>query len=85
MAVAEGHYDLVAFGRWFLANPDLPERLKKGLPLNVYERCTFYGAGTAGYTDYPRWEGETAGTATTAVYPMMEQTSIGVALVSSQL
>jgi N-ethylmaleimide reductase len=85
MAVAEGHYDLVAFGRWFLANPDLPERLKHGRPLNVYDRSTFYGTGIAGYTDYPRWEGETAAAATTAVYPLMEQTAIGVALVSSQL
>ena len=85
MAVAEGHYDLVAFGRWFLANPDLPERLKQGLPLNVYDRSTFYGAGAAGYTDYPCWEGEVAAVPTTAVYPLMEQTSIGVALVSSQL
>jgi N-ethylmaleimide reductase len=85
MAVAEGHYDLVAFGRWFLANPDLPERLKQGLPLNVYDRSTFYGAGAAGYTDYPRWKDEAAAAATIAVYPLMEQTSIGVALVSSQL
>lgn len=54
-AVAAGAYDLVAFGRWFLANPDLPERLRRGTALNVYDRKTFYGAGPEGYTDYPTW------------------------------
>ncbi len=52
-AVAEGHYDLIAFGRWFLANPDLPDRLRDGSPLNVYDRTTFYGCRSAGYIDYP--------------------------------
>lgn len=47
--------DAVVFGRWFLANPDLPQRLKEGLPLNPYDRSTFYGAEPPqkGYTDYP--------------------------------
>lgn len=47
--------DAVVFGRWFIANPDLPRRLKEGLPLNPYDRSTFYGADPAekGYTDYP--------------------------------
>ncbi|KAJ5973913.1 hypothetical protein N7481_011123 [Penicillium waksmanii] len=46
--------DAVVFGRWFIANPDLPRRLKEGLPLNPYDRTTFYGADPAakGYTDY---------------------------------
>ena len=52
-AVADGKYDLVAFGRWFLANPDLPDRLRLGSPLNVYDRKTFYGTGVKGYIDYP--------------------------------
>ncbi|KAE8138510.1 hypothetical protein BDV38DRAFT_270400 [Aspergillus pseudotamarii] len=47
--------DAVVFGRWFIANPDLPRRLREGLPLNPYDRSTFYGADPAekGYTDYP--------------------------------
>ncbi|KAJ5217594.1 uncharacterized protein N7469_011219 [Penicillium citrinum] len=46
--------DAVVFGRWFIANPDLPRRLKEGLALNPYDRTTFYGADPAekGYTDY---------------------------------
>ncbi|KAJ5085568.1 hypothetical protein N7532_010339 [Penicillium argentinense] len=52
--VADGA-DAVVFGRWFIANPDLPRRLKDNLPLNSYDRTTFYGAMPAekGYTDYP--------------------------------
>ena len=52
-AVESGAADLVAFGRLFIANPDLVERLKKGLPLNEPDRKTFYGGGAQGYTDYP--------------------------------
>jgi N-ethylmaleimide reductase len=48
--------DLVAFGRHFLANPDLPERLSRNLPLNPYDRATFYYGGTNGYADYPIYE-----------------------------
>jgi N-ethylmaleimide reductase len=48
-----GDADLVAFGRDFIANPDLPERLRKGLPLNPYDRPTFFGGTEIGYTDYP--------------------------------
>jgi N-ethylmaleimide reductase len=51
--VADGHADLVAFGRTFLANPDLPERLRTGAPLNRYDRTTFYGGDERGYIDYP--------------------------------
>ena len=53
-ALAEGRADLVAFGRPFLANPDLVERLERGLPLNAPDPATFYTPGAAGYTDYPR-------------------------------
>lgn len=47
--------DAVVFGRYFISNPDLPRRLKEGLPLNPYDRTTFYGAEPPekGYTDYP--------------------------------
>jgi N-ethylmaleimide reductase len=54
--LAEGDADLVAFGRHFLANPDLPERLRRNLPLNPYDRSTFYYGGTNGYTDYPAYQ-----------------------------
>jgi N-ethylmaleimide reductase len=49
--VVDGHADLVAFGR-IIANPDLPERLRTGKPLNRYDRSTFYGGDARGYTDY---------------------------------
>jgi len=45
--------DLVAFGRGFIANPDLTRRLREALPLNELQRATLYGGGTQGYTDYP--------------------------------
>jgi N-ethylmaleimide reductase len=45
--------DLVAFGRFYIANPDLVERLRIGARLNVPDRATFFGGGAAGYTDYP--------------------------------
>lgn len=40
--------DLVAFGRAYIANPDLVERLRRGAPLNVPDRTTFYGGGAPG-------------------------------------
>ena len=52
-AIAAGHADAIAFGRIFISNPDLPRRLREGLPLTPYNRATFYGGGEAGYTDYP--------------------------------
>src|SRR5271168_5100935 len=55
-AVEEGDADLVAFGRYFLANPDLPKRIRLGLPLNAYDRNTFYTFDAHGYTDYPFYE-----------------------------
>jgi N-ethylmaleimide reductase len=51
--VAKGLADAVAFGRFFISNPDLPERLRRGAQLTPYNRATFYGGGTEGYTDYP--------------------------------
>jgi N-ethylmaleimide reductase len=52
-AIASGRAAAVAFGLWFLANPDLPARLSRGAPLNALDRSSFYGAGERGYTDYP--------------------------------
>jgi N-ethylmaleimide reductase len=49
----EGRADLIAFGRKFIANPDLPERLRSSAPLNVDDPTTYYGGGAKGYTDYP--------------------------------
>jgi N-ethylmaleimide reductase len=54
--IEKGDADLVAFGRHFLANPDLPERIRLGLPLNEYDRKTFYTFDARGYTDYPFYQ-----------------------------
>jgi N-ethylmaleimide reductase len=51
--LAANEADLIAFGKLFIANPDLVERLKKGAPLNEPDKTTFYGGGAKGYTDYP--------------------------------
>lgn len=48
-----GEADLVAYGRLFIANPDLPKRFKLNAPLNDYDRSTFYRGDEHGYTDYP--------------------------------
>ena len=80
-AVASGTYDLIAFGRWFLANPDLPDRLRDGTPLNVYDRTTFYGSGAEGYTDYP--ERHQIGGLRSRIYGLIEQSRIGVSLKTS--
>lgn len=50
-AVANGA-DLVAFGKPYIANPDLVERLRRNAPLNAPDKATFYGGGAEGYTDY---------------------------------
>jgi N-ethylmaleimide reductase len=46
------HADAIVFGRLFIANPDLVERIKENQPLNSPDRSTFYGGGAHGYTDY---------------------------------
>jgi N-ethylmaleimide reductase len=51
--LAAGAADLIAFGKLFIANPDLVERLKRGATLNAPDKATFYGGGARGYTDYP--------------------------------
>jgi N-ethylmaleimide reductase len=48
-----GSADLIAFGKPFISNPDLVERLKQGAALNEWDKNTFYGGGAKGYTDYP--------------------------------
>ncbi|GAA5812737.1 hypothetical protein MFLAVUS_006195 [Mucor flavus] len=54
--LAEKTGDLIAFGRAFIANPDLPERLRNGWELNKYDRTTFYNHDAVGYTDYPFYD-----------------------------
>ena len=51
--IKDGYIDAVAFGRDYIANPDLAERIREGAPLNEQHPQTFYGGGTEGYTDYP--------------------------------
>jgi N-ethylmaleimide reductase len=52
-----GDADLVAFGRWFSSNPDLPDRLKRNLPLEPYVRDAFWGGTERHYTDFSRYAG----------------------------
>ncbi|UPK93338.1 hypothetical protein LCI18_004273 [Fusarium solani-melongenae] len=56
LTVEQGSADAVSFGRRFISNPDLVERLKKGYPLTPYDRSTFYTHGAAGYTTYSKFE-----------------------------
>ena len=51
--LATGNADLIAFGKAFISNPDLVERLKAGAQLNQWDQATFYGGAAKGYTDYP--------------------------------
>ena len=53
IVLEEGLADAVAYGRWYISNPDLAERFQKSAPLNPYNRATFYGGKEVGYTDYP--------------------------------
>lgn len=53
LALRNGEADLVSFGRLFIANPDLPQRLAQNAPLNPPDVSTFYGGDAKGYTDYP--------------------------------
>lgn len=57
IALEAGELDLIAFGRPFIANPDLVERMINGWPLAIPDRDTFYGnIGSVGYTDYPTYD-----------------------------
>jgi hypothetical protein len=51
-ALAVGETDAVAYGKLFIANPDLPRRFRLGAPLNAWNTQTFYGPGPEGYVDY---------------------------------
>jgi 2,4-dienoyl-CoA reductase-like NADH-dependent reductase (Old Yellow Enzyme family) len=51
--LAKGEADAAAFGRLFIANPDLVERIRLGAPLNRWSKETFYEGGPGGYIDYP--------------------------------
>src|SRR5277367_363930 len=52
VAIEQKHADAIVFGRLFIANPDLVERIKEDRPLNPFDRSTFYGGAEHGYTDY---------------------------------
>jgi len=58
--VATGRSDAVAFGRMFISNPDLVERIRTGQAFTPYNRATFYGGGAVGYTDYTALESVSA-------------------------
>lgn len=58
--ISEGDVDAVTFGRPYLANPDLAERIRQGAALNDPDESTFYGGGAEGYTDYPFLDQATA-------------------------
>lgn len=51
--IEDGTADMLSFGALFLANPDLPRRLREGGPFNTPDRATYYGGDERGYTDYP--------------------------------
>jgi N-ethylmaleimide reductase len=51
--LTQGQADATVFGSAFLANPDLPERFRRGAPLNVPDKATLFASGAKGYTDYP--------------------------------
>lgn len=59
-ALEEGWADLIGFGRPFIANPDLPQRLQAGAALNEPDRATYFGGGAEGFIDYPVLEAEEA-------------------------
>jgi len=81
-AVREGTCDLVGFGRWFISNPDLPERIREGAPLNQYNRKTFYSNDEEGYTDYPDMQGSFG---VSGRYSVVSQNTLGVATAQSKL
>ncbi|MGC8120687.1 alkene reductase [Marinobacter sp. VGCF2001] len=64
--LAAGYGDLFAFGKPFIANPDLPDRIRRGLPWNEVDPATMYGGSAKGYIDYPTYDSgqETAGPVT---------------------
>ncbi|KAI0058162.1 FMN-linked oxidoreductase [Artomyces pyxidatus] len=75
LEAAERTGDLIAFGRSFIANPDLVYRLKEDIPLTVGNRATYYGEGLVGYTDYPFAAVEEKDVAVEVVLPEKIETS----------
>lgn len=59
-AIETSRAHLISFGKLFIANPDLVERLRVNAPLNAPDKATFYGGGDKGYTDYPALDPQTA-------------------------
>jgi len=55
-ALSSGRADLIAFGRPFIANPDLPRRLRERLPLAPFDAGTLYTPGVQGYADYAEYD-----------------------------
>jgi N-ethylmaleimide reductase len=51
-SVASGYADMIAFGHYYIGNPDLVERLRRNAPLTEADKATYYGGGAKGYTDY---------------------------------
>jgi N-ethylmaleimide reductase len=60
-AIESGDADAIAFGRYFVSNPDLPRRIRENLPLSAYDRDTFYTFEPTGYTDYPAYNDSLGG------------------------
>jgi N-ethylmaleimide reductase len=73
--IESGDADMVAFGRHFAANPDLPHRIREGLPLNAYDRSTFWGGTEQGYSDYPFYGDQEAASHTEASELVLEETA----------
>jgi 2,4-dienoyl-CoA reductase-like NADH-dependent reductase (Old Yellow Enzyme family) len=62
--IESGKYDALLYGRYFISNPDLVSRLKRGMPLAAYDRTRFYGPfenNAIGYIDYPAAKQTTLG------------------------
>ncbi|HRJ11841.1 MAG TPA: alkene reductase, partial [Alphaproteobacteria bacterium] len=56
--IAQGDADAIAFGRYYISNPDLVARIRQGAALARYQRATFYGGNEKGYTDYPAYSAD---------------------------
>src|SRR5450759_1363191 len=75
-AVASGAADMVAFGRQFISNPDLVNRLRFDAPLATVDATTLYGGGAAGYTDYPAFVASDAGSGPVESHRTLLETAV---------
>jgi N-ethylmaleimide reductase len=75
--IDKGDADFVVFGRYFVSNPDLPERIRLRRSLNNYDRSTFYTFDARGYTDYPFYA-ERAGSMTAEPRPKQDISEVVV-------